>query len=189
MGEDMTGPIIFASRVLAHSYARLRNKYHRPDDSNNWKAIPLQEFDLLAHAHGVDGPLHCMLTLGLSMATPTAVVCKGGAPRIRCVPLSYDIPKGLGDITFSFNQWVFDFMREEWASLGLHNYEKELEATDELSDTDFERLMQAAIARLDVCQEPLSSAGLWAVFSTHQEVWVSANEDPDIQRPKQHALH
>lgn len=61
------GPVVFVSRVLAESYANLRNKYHGPDDSDTWKVVALQDFDLLDHARGVDGPLYCMMAFGFSM--------------------------------------------------------------------------------------------------------------------------
>lgn len=51
-------------------------------------------------------------------------------------------------ITFSFNQWAFDFIRTEWTDLGLPDFEKELDSTDELDDVSFERLLKTAIARL-----------------------------------------
>lgn len=174
--DGMSGPVIFVSRLLAHAYAYLRNQHHDVDDSNNWKAIPLQDFDLLEHAHGVDGPLNCMMAFGFSMETPIAVVFLG-APRIRLVPLPFNVPKDAEGVTFSFNQRVFDFMHGEWKALGLPDYEQELEATDELDDTTFERLLQIAMAQLDVCREPSGETGPWAVFSTRQETWVAGHEE------------
>lgn len=180
--DGMSGPVIFVSRLLAHAYAYLRNQHHGADDSNNWKAIPLQDFDLLEHAHSIDGPLNCMMAFGFSMETSTAVVFLG-APRIRLVPLPFNVPKDVEGVTFSFNQWVFDFMCGEWKALGLPNHEQELEATDELDDTTFDRLLQTAIALLEVCREPSGEIGPWAVFSTRQETWVAGHEEsPALRR-------
>jgi hypothetical protein len=101
--ENMAGPAIFASRVLAEAYAYLRNTYHGKDDSNSWRAIPLQEFDLSQHAHGINGPLYCMMAFGFSMEDSDSVICIT-APRIRYVPLPFRISKDAEGVTFSFDQ-------------------------------------------------------------------------------------
>ncbi|WP_147426658.1 hypothetical protein [Trinickia fusca] len=172
---EKCGPVVFVSRVLAESYAYLRNKYHGPDDSDTWKVVALQDFDLLDHARGVDGPLYCMMAFGFSMEDADSVICIN-APRLRYVPLPFDVPDGAHGITFAFGQWVFDFMRGEWARLGLPEFDRELEATDELDALSITEPVQTAIGRLNVCQEPSHKPGLWAVFSTRQQMWVSACE-------------
>lgn len=172
---DKCGPVVFVSRVLAESYAYLRNKYHGPDDSDTWKVVALQDFDLLDHARGVDGTLYCMMAFGFSMQDADSVVCIN-APRLRYVPVPFDVPDDAQGITFSFSQWVFDFMRGEWATLGLPEFDKELEVADELDALSISRQVQTAIARLKVCREPSGKPGLWAVFSTRQEMWVTACE-------------
>lgn len=151
--DGVAGPVVFVSRLLAHIYAYLRNEYHSDDDSGHWKAILLQDFDLFDHAKGIGGPLCCMMVFGFSMETETDVVCVR-APRVRYVPLPFNIPEGAEGVTFSFNQWAFDFMRDEWKALGLRHYEGELEAVDELDDGGFDRLYQTAVAQLGVCREP-----------------------------------
>ncbi|KVN06290.1 hypothetical protein WT08_20295 [Burkholderia sp. MSMB1552] len=158
-------------------YAYLRNEYHSDDDTGHWKAIPLHDFDLLDHANGIDGTLYCMMAFGFAMETETDVICIH-SPRIRYVPLPFNIPPNTGGVTFSFNQWAFDFMRDEWKALGLGNYERELEAMDELDESGFDRLKQTAIARLGICREPSGRDGPWAVFSTRQDTWVAGYEAP-----------
>lgn len=172
---DKCGPVVFVSRVLAESYAYLRNKYHGPDDSDTWKVVALQDFDLLDHARGIDGPLYCMMAFGFSMEDADSVICIN-APRLRYVPVPFDVPDGAQGITFAFGQWVFDFMRGEWATLGLPEFDKELEVADELDALSISRQVQTAIARLKVGREPSGKPGLWAVFSTRQEMWVTACE-------------
>lgn len=176
------GPAIFVSRILAESYAHLRNKYHGDDDSNNWKVIGLHEFDLLEHAHGIDGPLYCQMTFGFSNEDAERLICIT-APRIRYVPLPFRISKDAEGVTFSFNQWAFDFMREQWTGLGLPEFEQELEATDEMDDASFDKLLKTAIARLDVCREPSGKDGPWSVFSIKRDEWVAGFEAPaDVDR-------
>ncbi|KAB0648490.1 hypothetical protein [Burkholderia diffusa] len=157
-------------------YAYLRNEYHSDEDGAHWKAIRLQDFDLLDHANGIDSPLYCMMAYGFAMETPTDVICVH-APRIRYVLLPFNIPENTGRVTFSFNQWAFDFMRDEWQALGLQGYERELEAADELNETGFDRLLQTAVARLGVCRAPTDKVGPWAVFSTQSDTWISGYAD------------
>lgn len=173
--QERSGPVIFVSRLLAELYAHLRNTYHGRDDSNNWRAIALSEFDLLEHAHGVDGPLHCMMAFGFSMEDADNVVCIT-APRIRYVPLTFNVSADAAAITFSFNQWVFDFARDEWASIGLLNYESELERVDELDDISFRRIFQTAVARLGVCRNPSNGQGIWGTFSVQRDMWLTGDE-------------
>ena len=172
---DKCGPVVFVSRVLAESYAYLRNKYHEPDDSDTWTVVALQDFDLLDHARGIDGPLYCMMAFGFSMEDAGSVICIN-APRLRYVPVPFEVPDGAQGITFAFGQWVFDFMRGEWAMLGLPEFDKELDIADELDALSISRQVQTALARLKVCREPSGKPGPWAVFSSRQEMWVTACE-------------
>lgn len=175
---ELSGPAIFVSRMLAEVYAQLRNTYYAKDDSNNWKVIPLHEFNLLEHAHGIDGPMNCMMTFGFGMEDAESVICIH-CPRLRMVPLPFTIPREIEGITFSFNQGTFDFMREEWASIGLPEFEKELESTDEMDAATFDRWFQTATARLKVCRAPvMGHEGPWAVFSMLRDMWVTGNEIP-----------
>ncbi len=183
--NDLSGPVIFVSRVLAETYVHLRNAHYDSDDSGNWKVIALQDFNLLAHAHDLDGPLHCMITFGFSMEDAESVICVS-APRLRYVPLSFSIPRESEAITFSFNQWVFDFIKDEWKTLGLLEFEQELEEVDELDANALDRLIKTATARLRVCVKPSGHEGPWAVFSTRQEVWIAGQEVPPLANRSVH---
>jgi hypothetical protein len=149
---DKCGPVVFVSRVLAESCAYLRNQYHGPDNSGTWKVVALQDFDLLDHARGVEGTLYCMMTFGFSMQDADSVICID-APRPRYVPVPFDVPDNTQSITFSFSQWVFDSMRGEWATLGLPEFDKELEVADEVDTLSVSRQVQTAIARLHACRD------------------------------------
>lgn len=174
--NEKSGPAIFVSRLLAEVYAHLRNTFHGSDDTSNWRAIALSEFDLLGHGHALDDPLHCMMTFEFSMEDADNVVCIT-APRIRYVPLTFNVSRDAGPTTCSFNQWFFDFTREEWASIGLSNYEAELESSDELDDASFNHAFQTPLARLGVCRNPTNEPGHWGVFSFQQEVWGTGREE------------
>jgi hypothetical protein len=175
---ELSGPAIFVSRILAEVYAHLRNKYYDKDDSNNWKVIPLHDFNLLEHAHGIDGPMNCMMTFGFAMEDAESVICIH-CPRLRMVPLPFTIRREIEALTFSFNQCAFDFMQEEWASIGLPEFEKELESTDEMDAATFDPWLQVAMASLKVCRAPVvGSEGPWAVFSMQRGMWMAGDEMP-----------
>ncbi|BCM12955.1 hypothetical protein MAFF241648_21450 [Ralstonia solanacearum] len=165
------GPVLFVSRVHAEVYAYMRNKYHSKDDSGNWRVISLQDFDLLEHAHGIDGKLYCQMAFGFTMADEHSMLVATGAPRVRYVPLPFDIPKDEKRITFSFNQWAFDFMNEEWASIGSSELEKSLAHVDEMTETDAFRVAKEAIAKIDVSRTN-TDAELWGAYDCIKESWV-----------------
>jgi hypothetical protein len=157
-----SGPVIFVFRMLAEIYASLRNKHHAADDSDGWKVIPLSGFDLLAHAHGITGPLNCMMAFGFSMSDSESVIVAIGAPRVRYVPLSFTVSKDTQATTFHFSQWAFDFFHEEWATLGLTDFENDLETADNMDKTTFDRAAKVAVASLKVCKNPKAgTSGLW----------------------------
>lgn len=168
-----SGPVIFVSRMLAEVFASLRNKHHAADDSDGWKVIPLSGFDLLAHARGVTGPLHCMMTFGLSMFDSESVIVAIGAPCVRYVPLSFTVSEEDQSTTFHFSQWAFDFFNEEWASLGLADFENDLEAADNMDKTTFDRAAKVAVASLKVHKNPKAeTSGVWGVYATQSDKWV-----------------
>lgn len=172
---DVQGPVLFVSRVHAEVYAYMRNQYHSKDDSGNWKVISLQDFDLLGHAHGLDGKLYCQMAFGFSMADENSMLVATGAPRVRYVPLPFEIPKEQGKVTFSFNQWVFDFMNEEWASIDSKEFEKALGLVDEMNDADASRVAKEAIARIEVSRTE-RQPGLWGIYDSARESWVVNSE-------------
>jgi len=168
----LSGPAIFVFRMLAEVHAHLRNTYYGTDDSNNRKVIPLHEFHLLEHAHGIDGPMNHMMTFGVAMEDAESVICIH-CPRLRMVPLPFTIRREIEAITFSFNQW---------ASIGLPEFEKELESIDGMDAATFDRWLQAAIARLKICRAPvMGNEGPWAVFSMQRAMWVAGDEMPTVK--------
>ncbi len=175
------GPVLFVSRIHAEVYAYMRNKYHSKDDSGNWRVISLQDFDLLEHAHGIDGKLYCQLAFGFSMADRDSLLVATGAPRVRYVPLPFDIPKKERQVTFSFNQWAFDFMNEEWASIGSSTFEKSLAHVDELSEEDYGKVSKVAIAKLNVARQE-STEGLWSAYDALNETWLVGTEAEHVDR-------
>ena len=173
------GPLIFTSRLLAAFYAHTRNKYHQKDDSNNWRVLSLQEFDLMQHVRDCDGELWCMMGFGVTLEEPGSIIVATGVPRTRYTPLRFAPSTDNDEVTFLFNQWVFDFIRDEYKSIGLPKYEAELEAMDELSDEDFAATLKRAIERAGVCREPSErDEVLWGVYSPIHGAWISGEELP-----------
>jgi len=172
---NVQGPVLFVSRVHAEVYAYMRNKYHSKDDSGNWKVISLQDFDLVEHAHGIKGKLNCQLAFGFTMADQGSILVATGAPRVRYVPLPFDIPKEERQVTFSFNQWAFDFMNEEWSSIGGSGFEKSLAHVDSLSEDEASKVFKVAIAKLNVSREEPTDS-LWGIYDSVKEMWVVGSE-------------
>jgi hypothetical protein len=174
---DEQGPVIFTSRMLAEIYAHMRNTYHSPDDSGNWKAIPLSEFDLLDHSHRLPGKLNCMMAFGFSLADQESLIVATAAPRIRYIPLAFDLPKEASALTFSFNQWVFNFIRKEYRAIGFNEFEQDMEAADEMDKPDFDRASKVAIASIKVCRKPTPDKdSWWGLYSVRSDKWVIGHE-------------
>src|ERR1700754_4999320 len=148
--EHARGPAIFLSRIVANVYATLRNRYDVKDDSGYWQVMPLEEFDLLKHIRDCNGALWCMMTHGVAVDGTSSIIVAEGVPRIRYVPLRFRPPTDTDEMTFLFNESVFDFIRTELNSIGLSNYEEQLEALDELDDEAFADTMMDAIEQVKV---------------------------------------
>lgn len=171
-----SGPVVFVSRMLAEVYARMRNEYHHVDDSNTWKAIALRDFDLLGHLRALGGNLNCMMTMGFSMLLDGSLLVAAGAPRIRYVPLSFEIPAVQAGVTFSFNRWVFDFIDQEWTSLGATDFVNDLEFADELDEKEFQLAARIAIASVTVSRDSSAETALWGVYSLRKEAWLRGDK-------------
>ncbi|WP_028220441.1 hypothetical protein [Paraburkholderia oxyphila] len=177
------GPLIFTSRILASFYAHVRNKYHQKDDSDNWRVIPMHEFDLLQHVRDCDGELWCMMGFGVTLEEPGSIIVTTGAPRTRYAPLYFAPPTDNDDVTLLFSQWVFDFIADEFKSIGLPKYDEELESIDEMDDATFAATLNTAIGRANICREPTArDRALWGVYSPLRDAWISG-EDARCDNP------
>ena len=127
--------------------------------------------------HSTQALVNCMMTFGFTMAESESLIVKTGAPRIRYAPLSFTLPDDIESITFSFNQWVFAFMKEEWTALGLPEFEKDLEVADEMDPVTFSRALNTAIALAKVCRNPhVGEDAFWGVYSVRGGQWVAGKD-------------
>lgn len=179
--DDHKGPVIFVSRMHAEVYARMRNTYHSANDSGNWKSLPLHEFDLLEHSRALGGKLTCNVAFGFALGRDQSIIVSTGAPRVRYVPLTFSLSTDEDKITFSFNQWVFDFMREEWAALGVPDFEDRFNAVDEMDTLTFKRAAMVSIATASVTRDGSDSGG-WGVYDTDREQWLTGTEVGPVLR-------
>ena len=170
---ECSGPVVFASRIHAHVYATLRNTYHQKDDSNNWNAIPLHEFDLLDHVRALDGRVNCQMAFGFCTDATGALIVAKGAPRLRYANMPFEIPNDMDAVTFNFNQWVFDFMREEWASNGASSIEHTFDQIDGLDAAAFSRVAAVAVANARITRDGTNQER-WTAYHPGLEQWVSA---------------
>lgn len=170
---EHTGPAVFVSRLHAHIYAALRNRYHTRDDTNNWQCIPLSAFDLRGHVRDLGGELNCEMTFGFATDAAGALILVSGAPRLRFVELSFGIDAAFDDVTFNFNQWVFDFMRAEWTSIGAPAFEASLDCVESMDDITFARTLDAALASATLCHvEPYRE--YWTAYDASTASWIDA---------------
>lgn len=180
--RDERGPVIFVSRMHAEIYAYMRNTYHAEDDSDNWKTISLQDFDLLNHATDLGGEINCMMAFGFSLTEKEEIIVVAGAPRIRYVPLPFRISKNQKIVVFSFNQWVFDFIEKEWTKIGISNFENYSELSDNLTVKELALSVKIAIAKTPVSHEVSTVTTLWGVYSSQDELWKSGGIDANLDK-------
>ena len=54
---------------------------------------------------------------------------RAGLPRPRLIPFAFELPSETQPpVTFHFNAWVFDFMREQWARVGAQDHAAQVES-------------------------------------------------------------
>ncbi|HTH62148.1 MAG TPA: hypothetical protein VL689_18600 [Paraburkholderia sp.] len=174
-----TGPVIFASRLHAHIYTALRNRHHLRGDSNNWQCVPLQAFGLREHIRELGGRVNCEMAFGFVADEAGALVLAEGAPQMRYVELSFDVDEEVGDSTFSFNQWAFEYMYIEWIGIGASSLHGTFDRVDAMGDAAFARLLDTALAKTSVTRDA-SDAAHWAVFDPNLYRWVGAPVCPPL---------
>lgn len=168
-----TGPLIFVSRLHAHVYTALRNCYHSHDDSNNWQCVPLHAFGLREHIREQGGRLNCELAFGFVTDESGALVIADGEPRVRFVELSFDVGDEIGDSTFSFNQWAFEYMHIEWLGIGVSSLHMTFDRIDAMSDAAFARVLNGALSKATLTRDA-SNVEHWTVYDPNAGNWISA---------------
>lgn len=165
--HDSDGPAVFVSALDAEIY-RL-NLHNRGD--KNWRRCPLEAIDLAQMAANFGGRIVCQMVFGFSANLSGQLTLRDGNLRPLCVPLPFDLGSGpIRPVTFSFDQWVFDFMRAQWEIIDASDYPGMLERTNDLDDAT---LTEQALQALSVAPTTgeWEQGGDWAIFSPTPMRW------------------
>lgn len=169
---ERSGPLLFVSPIDAEIFRILRSSRESDDprESNNWRRIALSKFDLYQHVVDCDGQLECMLSLGFSTTLEGEVLTPTGAPRTVHVPMPFTVPEGSPRPTFSFNGWIFDFMREQWKIIGATNYADQLEDLNLLDSETVNALAKEIINQVSFTKH-VPDITDWGVFLPDVKQW------------------
>jgi hypothetical protein len=170
---EQGGLAIFVSRLHASVYAALRNASEVDDHRTNWLCIPLQVFDLHAYALETGGTLDCAVTFGFACDDEGALIVEDGAPRVRYFNAGFKLPDRAEDVTFSFDQWVFDAMRMQWEEIGAHAFEESIACTEAMDDSAFARALHSALRAATLTRDECESNG-WTVYEARTARWIAA---------------
>lgn len=168
-----TGPVIFVSRLHAHIYTALRNRHHVRGDSNNWQCVPLQAFGLREHIRETGGRLNCEMAFGFVADETGALVLVDGMPQVRFVELPFDVPDGIGESTFSFSQWAFDYMQVEWLGIGAASLHWTFDRIDAMGDVAFADALGTALSNTTLARGA-ADAEHWAVYDPQAGRWTGS---------------
>jgi len=168
-----TGPILFVSRLHAHLYTALRNRHHGRDDSNHWQCVPLHAFGLREHIREQGGSLNCEIAFGFVADETGALVIADGEPQVRFVELSFTVADDIGDSTFSFDPWAFEYMHVEWLAIGASTLHPTFDWIDAMSDAAFARVLDAALSKATLTRDTPDTEH-WAVYDPKPGRWIDA---------------
>lgn len=187
--DPESGPLMFVSRLHAHLYAALRNREYGGGGSDSrageWQCMPLQSFGLREYIRTMGGSINCELTYGFMADETGALVVADGAPRARYLELSFDVGDEIDDPMFGFNQWAFEFMREEWASIGAPTLLGTFDRIDAMGDAALAELLDTALSQTTLTRYA-PEVEHWAVYDPRAGCWIGAAADVQLQMTTLH---
>lgn len=137
---EIQGPAVFVSALDAEIYCR--NLLAR---EKGLRRMQLGQIDLAQMFHGMGGEMYCQMVFGFAAMAHGALALRNGYLRPMFVPLHFELNNKKGaPVTFNFNSWVFDFMREQWTIIGAADYPEQLGRLGEGDDHAVDRLADAA---------------------------------------------
>ncbi|PXW15509.1 hypothetical protein [Paraburkholderia caballeronis] len=135
--------------------------------------MPLHAFGLREHIRELGGRMNCELAFGFATDDAGALVVAEGAPRVRFFEVSFEVGDDVGETTFSFNQWAFEFMRAEWLGIGATSLDATFDRIDAMSDVAFARMLEAVLADTASTRDA-PDVEHWAVYDPDAGRWVGA---------------
>ncbi|WP_156117622.1 hypothetical protein [Collimonas arenae] len=172
-GDSRSGPLLFLSPVDAEIFRLRRNsKIDRddPTETDNWKRISLNKFDLFQHVMDCNGTLECNLAFGLSATLRGEIIAPKGTPRMIYAPIPFTLPKGSPRTTFSFNGWVLDFIRDQWKIIGATNYAEQLDDLNALDSSTISAIAKEAMSQVSFTRSESDDTD-WGVFLPDTMQW------------------
>lgn len=185
---EHSGLAVFVSRLHAQLYATLRNAFRAPDDFGNWQCMPLRAFELSGHIRDTNGTLNCEMAFGFACDSDGALIVANGAPRLRYAELTFDLPEDSGAVIFNFSQRAFDAMRDQWASIGAHEYERSIDRTEVMDNATFLKVLDVALWSV-VLTSDQPEGDHWTVYDADAGRWVSSAELWHAGLQAVHTLH
>ena len=157
---------MFVSALDAEIYCR--NLLTR---ERGWRRLQLSQIDLAQMLQDMGGEMYCQMVFGFAATPHGALALRDGYLRPMFVPLHFELNKQEGNsITFSFNKWVFDFMRDQWRIIGATDYPEQLERLSEGEDHAICQLADAAW-RCAVTTMVKQGSDDWGVYMPGANVW------------------
>jgi hypothetical protein len=180
-GRNDGGLAIFVSALDAEIY---RQAEIAAGGDRNWRRIPLAHVDLLQVA-AQGGTLVCQMIFGFSAALPGSLATRAGSPRTRLVPMAFDVSLNPpSSATFNFEGWVFDYIREQWATVGAGQHADRIESINRESDAYLVNTADSALNRIARVEAP-GRPHAWCVYSPDAGSWLFGHD----QVPQPGHLH
>jgi hypothetical protein len=125
------------------------------------------------------------MIFGFSAALPASLATRAGSPRTRLVPMSFDVSiTPPSTATFSFDGWVFDYIRAQWAAVGANQHAARIESINRESDDYLVNTANSALKSI-ACVDAPGWPQAWCVYSPDDATWLFGPN----QVPRQAHLH
>lgn len=158
---------IFVSALDAEIY----RQFAVANGSSGWRRLPLSRFNLLDHVKALDGHLSCQVVFGFGASTSHELETRIGLPRPILVSVPFEVELDTPPpVTFQFNAWIFEFIREQWALVGPEGYADQVESMNVADDAQL--VAAAESARQGVRSRSASVEDHdWCLFAPEAEAW------------------
>lgn len=163
-----SGLAVFVSALDAEIYRLAAAK----QGHIGWERLPLSNFDLLAHIKEMGGSLSCRIVFGFGASLSRELSAgTSGAPRPLLVPALFEVgPAADRPISFQFEAWIFEFMRQQWSLIGPEDYPAQVEAMNTSCDSELSQAAAQAINSI-VLHEATDTDHDWCLFSPSTASW------------------
>jgi len=166
-GQHGSGLALFVSALDAEIF---RHAFIEAKGNMGWRRLPLANFDLLGHVKESGDYLICRVIFGFFTTPDGKLATHSGIIPARLVPTDFKVDAETRHTTFLFPEWLFSFIREEWARIGADGYASQLEKINTASDS---ALMKNAVLALERATrvETKGPESHWGIYSPEGGKW------------------